>query len=218
MKKLLTVFACFMVAFLVGCAPANKITTTKTDDGGGNVTVTTVEEPVESTSFFESGNLIKHYESEDKRIDRYNALAMEKINFVKEQGVKRQENLVTPTERALSNVVDTLLVAQIPTAPPPSNAPPPRTMIDFFDKNFVSLANLGLQAYSLGLFGDVDRPQNDSSVNIVNSGLGDVFYHSSGNKNPVLTVSGKSTGSFDFGLAKGGDYTSTTDSSRKTLW
>lgn len=221
MKKLnLLLFLTVMAACLTGCG-ATKTTTTKAIDGNGNPVETVTDEPVQTAGFFESGNLAKHYESEDKRIERYNALAMEKINFVKEQGVKRQAELTTPTERALSNVVDTLLVAQIPAAPPPSNIPPPKTMADVADKNLLGVGNLILQAYGLGLFGDIDRPQNDSSVTINNSGLGDVFFHSDNNKNPTYSVAGESSGYWDLGLNRGGDLTQidrSNDSSSHSLW
>ena len=207
----------FCISLTSGCA-TTKTTTVTTYDDQNRPIETTIEEPTETTSFFESGNLNKFYEHEGNRVDKFNALASEKISFIKEQGLARQKDLTTPTERALSNIVDTLLVAQIPTTPPPDGIVQPKTMVDFFDKNFVSIASLGLQAYGLGLFGDVDRPQNDSSVTINNSGLGDVFYHSDNNKNPTYSVAGKSSGYWDLGLSKGGDTTTSNDSSQKTLW
>ena len=200
-----------------GCG-ATKTTTTRTVDDENNVVETVTEEPVDSTPFFESGNLQKYFEYEGGRVDKFNALASKKIDFIKEQGVKRQESLTTPVERTLSNLVDTLLVAQIPTAPPPDGIAPPKTMADVADKNLIPLGQLTLQAYTAGIFGDFDRPQSDSSVTINSSGLGDVFFQSHDNKNPVLTVSGESSGTFDFGLAKGGDTITKNDSSQQTLW
>lgn len=216
MKNLVVVLGVFLL--LVGCAPSTKTTTTLTYDDANKPVETTVEEPIDTTPFFESGNLNNYFEYEGNRVDKFNVLALKKIDFIKEQGASRQKDLTTSVERALSNIVDTLLVAQIPTAPPPDGIAPPKTMVDLFDKNFVPLASLSLQAYGLGIFGDVDRPQSDSSVTINSSGLGDVFFQSQNNKNPLLTVSGESSGTFDFGLSKGGDYTSKTDSSQKTLW
>jgi len=210
--------AWLLLLVLAGCAPSTKTTTTLTYDAENKPVETTVEEPIDTTPFFESGNLNNYFEYEGKRVDKFNVLALKKIDFIKEQGLARAKDLTTPVERALSNIVDTLLVAQIPTAPPPDGIAPPKTMVDFVDKNFVPIAQLTLQGYMGGLFGNYDRPQTDSSVTINSSGLGDVFFQSQNNKNPLLTVSGESSGTFDFGLSKGGDYTSKSDSSQKTLW
>ena len=223
MKKNLSLVSMFVSLFMVfllsGCLfDATKTTTQRSLDPEGNPVETVTEEPVTSTPFFESGNLNKFYEYEGNRVDKFNAMASKKIDFIKEQGAKRQADLATPTERTLSNLVDTLLVAQIPTSPPPDGIAPPKTMADVGEKTIIPALQLALQAYGYGLFGDIERPQSDSSVSIVNSGLGDVFFQSENNKNPVLTVSGESSGMFDFGLYKGGDAITSTDSSQKTLW
>lgn len=206
-----------MMFFLSGCMGATK-TTTQTFDDDGKVIGAVIEEPVDTTPFFESGNLNKFYEYEGSRVDKYNALASEKIGFIKEQGIARQKDLTTPTERALSSIVDTLLVSQIPTSPPPDGIAPPKTMADFADKNLIPIGQLLLQGYGYGLFGDIDRPESDSSISINNSGMGDVFFHSSNNKNPAISVAGESSGTFDFGLSKGGDTITKNDSSQQTLW
>jgi len=216
MKKIFPLI--LSVLLLIGCAPTTKTTTTMLDDNG-KVTGTITEEPVAETPFFESGNLNKFYEYEGSRVDKFNIMASKKIDFIKEQGTARQKDLQTPTERTLSNLVDTLLVAQIPTSPPPDGIAPPKTMVDFADKNLVPVASLALQGYGLGLFGDSAKiPKNDSSVAINNSGLGDVFYQSDNNKNPIYSIAGESSGYWDMGLNKGGDTTTKTDSSQKTLW
>ena len=118
--KRISMLACILALLLAltGCIGTTNTRTTTTraiDPATGTEVVNMVEE---DKDFWESGNLRMYYEADGKRVDAHQRLALEKITFVREQGVLRQADLQTPTERVLSNVVDTLLVAQIPTVAP----------------------------------------------------------------------------------------------------
>lgn len=159
------------VVALTGCfGSGQKTTTVKSLDPATLIETTTTTE--EDKDFFESGNLRMYYEADGKRVDSHQALALKKIEYVKEQGAARQADLVTTTERVLSNIVDTLLVAQIPTSAPQSNTPAPKTMADVASSGAgVQWAYLGMglvgEAFDLDLdFGTFGGGGNDGSASL----------------------------------------------------
>lgn len=143
MRKISLILSVVMLGWLlVGCAGKTE-TVSKTTDP--NTLIETTTTTTKDTDFFESGNLRMHYEADGKRVDSHERLATAKIGEIKEKGFERQKYLTTDTERALSNVVDTLLIAQIPTSAPQSNTPAPKTMAD------VASSGAGVQWAYLGM-------------------------------------------------------------------
>ncbi len=101
--KRISMLACILALLLAltGCIGTTNTRTTTTraiDPDTGNEVVKMVEE---DKDFWESGNLRMYYEADGKRVDAHQRLALEKITFVREQGVLRQADLQTPTERVL---------------------------------------------------------------------------------------------------------------------
>ena len=183
--KLVHVLAILAVAIsLSACGSNTRTTTTRAlDPDTGTEKVTMVEE---DKDFWESGNLRMYYESDGKRVDAHQRLALEKITFVREQGVLRQADLQTPTERVLSNVVDTLLVAQIPTVAAAPSSPAPKTAVDMFERNLIPLATLGIGVAGAVFDWDIGGPfgansgEGSTSLEEVVAG-GDIFINSERN-------------------------------------
>lgn len=219
-----TIIPVLLVASLaMGCAPTKITTTSSIDPFTKQEVITTTEEPMESSSFFASDNLAVYYEYETKKLDTHAEVVDKKISAIKDNAIARAAIEMTNTERLLTNIIDSLLIDRIPTQAAPAG-PPPKTMTDFFDKNFLGIANLGLQAY--GIFLHDNSAGDDASVKISNTGAGDVFYQSSGNKNPLYNLAEGSVGTFDLSLSNlpTHDYSTsvstTNDSSSETskLW
>jgi hypothetical protein len=210
---------------MTGCIGTTNTRTTTTraiDPDTGTEKVTMVEE---DKDFWESGNLRMYYEADGKRVDAHQRLATEKITFIREQGVLRQADLQTPTERVLSNVVDTLLVAQIPTVAPAPSSPAPKTAVDMFERNLVPLTHLavgvGGELLDLDIGGPFGRNSGEGSSSLeevvvggdlfINSEKADQYYLEEGSawggqENPTFswqyeTNTGNSTNSGQEGTA-----------------
>lgn len=225
MKKLFYPLALGALLVLTGCAAPTKVTTTTSiDPNTKEEFITIVEEPADNTSFWESGNLKNYYEFETKRLESFNENVDKKINAIKENSIARASIEMTNTERLLTNIIDGMLIAQIPVVPSPSGQTAPITMTDFFNKNLVGLTSVALQAY--GIFLHSGNSGDDASVKITNTGAGDVFYQSYDNKNPKYKLAEGAVGTFDLSLDNAPTYdysssvTTTNDSSShsSTLW
>jgi hypothetical protein len=186
--KRISMLACILALLLAltGCIGSKSTRTTTTraiDPDTGTEKVTMVEE---DKDFWESGNLRMYYEADGKRVDAHQRLATEKIIFIREQGALRQADLQTPTERVLSNVVDTLLVAQIPTVAPAPSSPAPKTAVDMFERNLIPLTQIGLGIAGEAFDWDIGGPfgansgEGSTSLEEVVAG-GDIFINSERN-------------------------------------
>ncbi len=187
-----------VLLLLSGCA---QTTTVKLDP--------VTQQPVTTTKagFFASENLQAHYAFETARSDNHAQVAQAKIDFIRQNGLARAGTYSSPTEQLQSNIIDSLLVGQIQTAPPPSGLQPPKTLADALDRNLTSWLGLGLQGYGLlrDRGGDVSA---DSSQHIINSGSGDLFFEAHDNKNPTYTLSAQEgLEAISFSDANGYTYT-----------
>lgn len=160
--------------------------------------VTKAETITTSSSFFASENTRDYYDFEGKRSDNHAKVSQAKIDFIRENAIKREGSYTTATERLQSNIIDSLLVGQIQTAPPPSGVLAPKTMADIFDRNLTSWAGIFIQGWQL-YKGNSDR-NSDSSMTISSSGSGSVFVGSNGNSLQDYTLSANGDAGYISGI------------------
>jgi hypothetical protein len=210
MKKwIVLICTCFLAMFLSGCGSTR--TTYSTDKMGAPMQTT------EERSFFSSENLGDYYTFEAKRVDNHNAAVNNKLTAIKENIAARMTTVkMTATEALLMSVIDSQTIASIPVDPPtPGKAP--KTIVDVADGNLTNWLNLGLNAYNTNRANNTrSKNDGDDGVTINNTGSGDFFWKSNGNKTNAFTLDNGSSGTLDTSNKKSDTTDSHDDNSTKT--
>lgn len=199
MKQIIVGFVVALV--LAGCGSTR---TTYTTDKMG-VPMQTTEE----RSFFASENLGDYYKFESARIDKHSENVDKKLTALKETSAARMTTIkATAQEAQLMSIIDSLLIAAIPTDPLAAGKAP-KTMADTLDANFwLNALNTGKTWYDSAKSNRNQSKNDGDDITVVNNGnMGDVNSKSF-NKTGTLTVDGQSTGYIDF--SKGKDESQTT--------